>query len=142
MLVRLERAFLVAGVVGDVDELTGQLDHRQDVVRKLQQTKTVGDGWLRSADALRHLDPASRRFTWWDYRSGGWERNIGLRIDHFLLTPPLVDRLVDIIIDEEVRGREKASDHVPVIIELKDAPLEAEKRRPSGVEAPRSDSRV
>ncbi|MCK6547248.1 exodeoxyribonuclease III [Myxococcota bacterium] len=70
-------------------------------------------------DALRHVDPSTKRFTWWDYRAGGWERNLGLRIDHFLVTKPIVDRIASVTVDHAMRGKERASDHVPVILELK-----------------------
>ena len=53
-----------------------------------------------------------------DYQAGAWERNNGIRIDHFLLTPQAADRLVECEVDAEVRGREKPSDHVPVWIEI------------------------
>jgi exodeoxyribonuclease-3 len=71
-------------------------------------------------DALRHFDPKAKRFTWWDYRSGSWERNMGLRIDHILVTPPLVGRMKSIRIDEKERAKPQPSDHVPVVIELED----------------------
>lgn len=53
-------------------------------------------------------------FTWWDYRSGSWQRNDGLRIDHLLLSPQAVDRLQSAGVDAPTRGQEKASDHAPV----------------------------
>ena len=71
-------------------------------------------------DAFRKLYPESDAFTWWDYRNAGFARNAGLRIDHFLLSPPLMERLVDVHIDREQRGLINASDHVPVILELTD----------------------
>jgi len=71
-------------------------------------------------DAFRTLYPDRQAFTWWDYRNAGFSRNAGLRIDHFLVTPSLLERLVDVTIDREHRGEDNASDHVPVIIELKD----------------------
>lgn len=49
-------------------------------------------------------------------------RNAGLRIDHFLLSPALAERLVDAQVDREVRGWEKTSDHAPVWIKLADGP--------------------
>jgi exodeoxyribonuclease-3 len=69
-------------------------------------------------DAFRHTDPKTRKFTWWDYRSSSFERNLGLRIDHFLITKPIVDRLTRVKIDEGVRGMKNPSDHVPVILEV------------------------
>jgi exodeoxyribonuclease-3 len=69
-------------------------------------------------DAYRALYPTAKKFTWWDYRSGSWERNMGLRIDHFLLTRPLVERMKSVKIDEAIRGMATPSDHVPVVLEL------------------------
>ncbi|MGL4825611.1 MAG: exodeoxyribonuclease III [Alphaproteobacteria bacterium] len=79
--------------------------------------------WLRElvyqgfTDPLQiHLDPAPEKnvFTWWDYRSGGWERGDGLRIDHLLLSPQACDRLAEAGVDQHVRGWDKTSDHAPV----------------------------
>jgi exodeoxyribonuclease III len=70
------------------------------------------------ADAFRALYPTTRKYTWWDYRAGSWERNMGLRIDHFLLTRPLVERMKSVTVDEVVRGMTTPSDHVPVVLEL------------------------
>lgn len=71
-------------------------------------------------DALRQVDQREKRFTWWDYRAGGWERNLGLRIDHVLITRPLAERLKAVTICEEERGKPQPSDHVPVMIEVED----------------------
>jgi len=70
-------------------------------------------------DAFRALHPdADRAYTFWDYQAGAWQRDIGLRIDHFLLSPQAADRLAGCGIDKEPRGRDKASDHTPVWVEL------------------------
>jgi exodeoxyribonuclease-3 len=53
-------------------------------------------------------------YTFWDFKTLGWERQEGIRIDHLLLSPQAADRLEDVIVHKEVRGREKPSDHVPV----------------------------
>ena len=47
-----------------------------------------------------------------------WERDGGMRLDHFLLSPEIAGRLRRAGVDREVRGRENASDHAPVWIEL------------------------
>ncbi|SLN13936.1 exodeoxyribonuclease III [Roseisalinus antarcticus] len=57
-------------------------------------------------------------YSFWDYQAGAWDRNDGIRIDHVLLTPQAADLMRDITIDSEIRGREKPSDHVPVVIDL------------------------
>lgn len=72
-------------------------------------------GWQ---DALRFLHPGETIYTYWDYFRNAYERNAGLRIDHFLLSPSLVPRLRHAVVDRYVRGWEKTSDHAPVWIEL------------------------
>lgn len=73
-------------------------------------------------DALRAVRPVGTRghpiYTFWDYQAGRWARDEGLRIDHFLLSARAADRLSDCIVDRSPRGREKASDHTPVMLEL------------------------
>jgi exodeoxyribonuclease-3 len=75
----------------------------------------VNRGWT---DAIRARAPRGRVYTFWDYQAGAWRRNLGLRIDHLLLSPQAADRLVDAGVDRDVRGRERASDHTPVWITL------------------------
>src|SRR3546814_6474263 len=72
---------------------------------------------------FRSLHPAKVDYTFWDYQAGAWPRNNVLRIDHFLLSPQLADRLASCEIDRNPRGREKASDHTPIICEIPDAAL-------------------
>jgi exodeoxyribonuclease-3 len=53
-------------------------------------------------------------FTFWDFQSGAWRRNAGIRIDHLMLSPQAADRLESVEIHRDVRGWDKPSDHVPV----------------------------
>ncbi len=73
---------------------------------------------LGFTDALRATSGLSGEFTFWDYQAGAWQRNNGIRIDHLLLSPQAADRLTGCRIDKHVRGWEKPSNHVPVVIEL------------------------
>jgi len=75
----------------------------------------VAQGW---ADAIRKLYPDEKIYTFWDYFRNAYDRDAGLRIDHFLLSPQLVDKLKDAKVDRHVRGWEKTSDHAPVWIEI------------------------
>jgi exodeoxyribonuclease III len=77
----------------------------------------LAQGWT---DALRTLHPDEKIYTFWDYFRNAYGRNAGLRIDHFLLSPTIVKRLVAAGVDRDVRGWEKSSDHAPVWIELAD----------------------
>ena len=73
---------------------------------------------LGLTDAFRALHPEPHQYSFWDYQAGRWFRDEGLRIDHALLSPQAADLLVACAIDREPRGRERASDHTPVICEL------------------------
>lgn len=69
-------------------------------------------------DAWRDLNPFSVEFSWWDYQKMGWQRNHGLRIDHMLLTDPLLERCEAVTIHREIRGWDNPSDHTPVSVDL------------------------
>lgn len=72
---------------------------------------------LLDAYRLRHAAPG--RYTWWDYRAGNFHRNIGMRIDHLMVTHLLAERVVAVEIDREARkGKPTPSDHAPVMLDL------------------------
>ena len=73
---------------------------------------------LGFTEAFRARTLGPEHYSFWDYQAGAWNRDDGIRIDHFLLSPQCADLLLDCQIDKEVRGREKPSDHVPVWVEL------------------------
>ncbi len=73
---------------------------------------------LGFTDALRARNGAAETYSFWDFQRGAWNRNDGIRIDHFLLSPDCADLLKDCQIDSEIRGYEKPSDHVPVWVQL------------------------
>jgi exodeoxyribonuclease-3 len=69
-------------------------------------------------DGFRLFEQPERSFTWWDYRMNQFKRNMGLRIDHILLTPELAARARSSAIHKDVRAQERPSDHAPVVVEL------------------------
>ena len=75
---------------------------------------------LGLTDAFRARTPGPGHYSFWDYQANAWERNLGIRIDHFLLSPPVADRLTAAGINRDVRAGDKPSDHVPVWVELAD----------------------
>ena len=79
--------------------------------------RLVGQGWT---DAIRALHPDEQIYTFWDYFRNAYARDAGLRIDHLLLNPPVAQRLVSAGVDRNVRGWERASDHAPTWVELRD----------------------
>ncbi len=77
---------------------------------------------LGLTDAYRARHDEGGRFSWWDYRAGMFHKNLGMRIDHLLVSPPVAARVVDAEIDRDARkGPPVPSDHAPLLIDL-DAP--------------------
>lgn len=70
-------------------------------------------------DAFRLFEQPDKTFTWWDYRMMAFRRNMGLRIDHILLSDELAGNCTACSVDKEPRKVERPSDHAPVIAELK-----------------------
>lgn len=66
-------------------------------------------------DAFRLFEQPDKLFSWWDYRQMAFRRNMGLRIDHILLSPALAARCSACVIDKAPRKQEQPSDHTPVI---------------------------
>jgi exodeoxyribonuclease-3 len=73
---------------------------------------------LGFTEAFRARTPGPGHYSFWDYQAGAWQRNDGIRIDHILMTPECADLMRDCRIDAAVRGGDKPSDHVPVIVDL------------------------
>lgn len=73
---------------------------------------------LNLVDAFRLFEQAEKAYSWWDYRQMAFRRNMGLRIDHILLSPPLAARCTACAIDKTPRKWEQPSDHTPVIATL------------------------
>ena len=70
-------------------------------------------------DIYRRQHPERGRYTWWDYRAGNFHKNMGMRIDHLLVTAPLADRIVWTEIDREARkGKPIPSDHAPLVMDV------------------------
>jgi len=81
-----------------------------------QQFKNMVRLGLR--DSFRLFEQAEKSYSWWDYRMMAFRRNHGLRIDHILISEPLVALCKSCVIDKAPRKLERPSDHVPVIVEL------------------------
>jgi exodeoxyribonuclease-3 len=69
-------------------------------------------------DTFRRHTEEGGHYSWWDYRAGGFRRNLGLRIDHVWVSAPLAAHSLSTVIDKEPRGWERPSDHAPVIAEF------------------------
>ncbi len=73
---------------------------------------------LGLTDAVLACDGRAGQYTFWDYQAGAWQKNLGLRIDHILLSPQALDALASAEIDRRPRGWDKPSDHTPVLATL------------------------
>ncbi|HMT03292.1 MAG TPA: exodeoxyribonuclease III [Burkholderiales bacterium] len=74
---------------------------------------------LGLVDSFRVVNTDEVAYTWWDYRSFAFKRKMGLRIDHILVTKPLVPEIINCEIDIMPRKHERPSDHTPVILTLR-----------------------
>jgi len=86
---------------------------RLEIRKKLREIVNLG-----FHDAFRYLYPEKEGYTFWDYTSGAWPKNNGMRIDHFLVSDFLISSVKEIKINKYPRGRQKPSDHTPIEIEL------------------------
>lgn len=73
---------------------------------------------LGLVDSFRLFDQPDKSYTWWDYRMMAFRRNMGMRIDHILLSNKLADNCTDCAIDKGPRKNERPSDHTPVMVDL------------------------
>ncbi len=93
----------------------GQVFHSAPERERLQALVDWG-----LTDAFRMHNQEAGLFTWWDYRAAAFRRGMGLRIDHFLISAPLVPRCSGVTVDRQERKGTKPSDHAPVLLELLD----------------------
>ena len=69
-------------------------------------------------DAYRYFNKDKQEYTFWDYMGGSWQKNHGMRIDHFLVSNNLLNNINNIKIDKKLRAQLKPSDHVPIELEI------------------------
>ena len=86
---------------------------RLEIRKKLREMINLGFN-----DVYRHFNETKEGYTFWDYMRGAWQKNNGMRIDHFLVSNSLIDQIENININKDPRGREKPSDHTPIEITL------------------------
>ncbi|MFV0358816.1 exodeoxyribonuclease III [Tropicimonas sp.] len=121
-LLRQEEPALMAGdynVIPQDEDAARPEAWREDALALPESRRTLREiENLGLTDAFRATTRGPGHYTFWDYQAGAWERNNGIRIDHFLLTPQAADLLTDCRIDRQARGGIKPSDHVPIWVEL------------------------
>lgn len=121
-MLRAGQDFILAGDYNvcptDRDLTPGALGPDDALVRPESRAAYRRLLWLGLTDAVRALHPTETLYTFWDYQAGAWSRDMGLRIDHLLLSPRVAERLTSALPDREERARPQPSDHVPVVITL------------------------
>ena len=121
-LLKTEEPFVLAGdfnVIPSKADVYDPAGWEKDALYDLRtREKFRALVYLGLTDGFRTLHPETVAFTYWDYQGGAWQRDLGLRIDHLLLSPQAADRLTACEIDKAPRKKEKPSDHTPIWCEL------------------------
>ena len=112
-------------IAGDFNIIPEEIDvynfekYQNDALFKLEIRKKYRElinlGFL---DVYRYFNKKKIEYTFWDYMSGAWSKNHGMRIDHFLVTNNLINIVKNIKIDKKPRSKFKPSDHTPIEIEV------------------------
>ena len=87
--------------------------YKLEIRKKLRELINLG-----FHDIYRYFNSDKSEYTFWDYQAGSWQKNNGMRIDHFLVSSSLINIVKDVKINKFPRGRQKPSDHTPIEIEL------------------------
>ena len=112
-------------IAGDFNIIPDEIDvydfkrYENDALGKLEIRKKFRELLnLGFKDVYRLKFKDKQDYTFWDYFAGSWQRNYGMRIDHFLVSSSLINIVKDVKINKFPRGRQKPSDHTPIEIEL------------------------
>ena len=112
-------------IAGDFNIIPEEIDvynfnrYENDALGKLEIRKKFRELLnLGFKDVYRIKNKNKQEYTFWDYFAGSWQKNYGMRIDHFLLSNNLLDNIVSININKNPRARAKPSDHTPIELEI------------------------
>ena len=110
---------------GDFNVIPNEIDvhdykkYENDALFKLEIRKKFFELLnLGFQDIYRYFNKNKQEYTFWDYTSGAWQKNNGLRIDHFLISNNLLDKIKNVNIDKKPRSKIKPSDHTPIELEI------------------------
>ena len=113
---------LIAGDFNIIPEEKDVYDFKRyenDALGKLEIRKKFRELLnLGFKDVYRFLNKDKEEYTFWDYFSGSWQKNYGMRIDHFLLSNNLLENISSININKKPRSKVKPSDHTPIELEI------------------------
>jgi exodeoxyribonuclease III len=110
---------------GDFNVIPNEIDvfdykrYENDALFKLEIRKKFRELInLGFCDIYRHLHKDKQEYTFWDYMAGSWQKNYGMRIDHFLVSNHLLDKIKNVSINKKPRSNIKPSDHTPIELEI------------------------
>ena len=110
---------------GDFNILPEEIDshdytkYENDALFKLEIRKKYRELInLGFVDVFRYIKKDKQEYTFWDYTAGSWQKNNGLRIDHFLVSNNILNNIKDININKKPRSKLKPSDHTPIELEI------------------------
>jgi exodeoxyribonuclease III len=108
-------------IAGDFNIIPEEIDvhdferYENDALGKLEIRKKYRELInLGFKDIYRLINKKKQEYTFWDYFAGSWQKNYGMRIDHFLLTNNLIENILSININKKPRSKTKPSDHTPI----------------------------
>ena len=87
--------------------------YRLEIRKKFRELINLGFN-----DIYRYFNKSKQEYTFWDYFAGSWEKNYGMRIDHFLISNSLINNIKSININKKPRSKTKPSDHTPIELEI------------------------
>ena len=113
-------------ITGDFNIIPEEIDvydftrYENDALGKLEIRKKYRELInLGFKDIYRYLNKKKQEYTFWDYFAGSWQKNYGMRIDHFLLSNNLIENILSININNKPRSKVKPSDHTPIELVIK-----------------------
>ena len=98
--------------VYDSKRYTNDALFRLEIKKKFREIINMG-----FTDIYRYLNKSKQEYTFWDYFAGSWQKNYGMRIDHFLISNNLINNVKSIYINKKPRSKIKPSDHTPIELE-------------------------
>ncbi len=111
---------------GDFNIIPDQIDvynykkYENDALFKLEIRKKFRELInLGFQDIYRYFNKDKQDYTFWDYMAGSWQKNNGMRIDHFLISDNFINNIVSVNINKIPRSKVKPSDHTPIEIEIR-----------------------
>jgi exodeoxyribonuclease III len=99
--------------VYDPKRYTNDALFRLEIKKKFREIINMG-----FTDIYRYLNKSKHEYTFWDYFAGSWQKNYGMRIDHFLISNNLINNVKSIYINKKPRSKIKPSDHTPIELEI------------------------